>query len=181
MTAADTQTQTTLWTIDPNHSTVEFSAKHMMFATVKGRFGSVSGTIDFDPANPTAGSVNVEIDAASVDTRVADRDKHLRSADFFDVENFPKLTFRSTRIEQKDDEFIVYGDLTIRDVTREVALETEFQGVGKSPWGQEVAGFEAKTKINRTDFGLTWNTALESGGVLVGDEIKINIYVEALR
>lgn len=182
MTAADTQTKTTTWTIDPTHSTVEFSVKHMMFTTVKGRFGDVTGTIDFDPANPTAASVNAEIDVASIDTRSADRDNHLRSADFFDVERFPKMTFRSTRVEPKgDNKFTVYGELTIRDVTREVALDAEFQGSGKNPWGQEVAGFEASTTIDRTDFGLTWNAALETGGVLVSNEVKINLYIEATR
>jgi polyisoprenoid-binding protein YceI len=172
----------TTWTIDPVHSHVEFAVKHLMISTVKGRFADVEGTVVIDEGNPANSRVEVQIAAASVDTREAQRDAHLRSADFFDAETHPYLTFASTRVEPKGDgEFTVYGDLTIRGVTRPVALEGEFLGTNKSPFGTTVAGFSAKTKLNRKDFGLNWNAALETGGVLVGDEIKISLEVEAVQ
>jgi polyisoprenoid-binding protein YceI len=171
-----------VWTIDPSHSLVEFGVKHMMFTTVKGRFTGVSGTITLDEENLADSQVDVTIDAASVDTRDEKRDAHLRSADFFDVEQFPTITFVSTRVEPKgDDDLTVYGDLTIHGVTRPVALAATFNGRGVNPWGAEVAGYTATTRVNRKDFGLTWNVGLEAGGVLVGDEIKIAIEVEAAR
>lgn len=171
-----------VWQIDPAHTGVEFAVKHMMISTVKGRFGEVSGTITLDEADLSGSSVEVEIDAASIDTRQPDRDAHLRSADFFDVEKFPKLTFRSRRIEVAGgDRFRVIGDLKIRDVTREVVLDATYEGRGKDPWGNEKAGFTAQTSIDRRDFGLTWNAALETGGILVGNEIKINLEVQAAR
>ena len=172
----------TTWKIDANHSLVEFSVRHMMITTVKGRFAEVEGSVEYDEANPTNSSVDVQIPVASIDTRSADRDAHLRSADFFDAENHPYLTFVSRRIEPRgEDEFTAYGDLTIRGVTREVALEGEFAGTGQSPYGFRVAGFSARTKINRRDYGLTWKAALETGGVLVGDEVKISLEVEAIQ
>lgn len=170
------------WTIDASHTLVEFAVKHMMIATVKGRFGEVSGKIVLDEASLENSSVEVEIDAASIDTRNADRDAHLRSADFFDVETHPKLTFRSRRVElEGEGRFRVIGDLTIRGTTREVVLEVEDQGRGKDPWGGERAAFSARTEIDRTDFGLTWNAALETGGVLVSDRVRISLEVEAVR
>jgi polyisoprenoid-binding protein YceI len=174
----DTATTTT-WTIDPSHSVVEFSVKHMVFATAKGRFSDVSGTITLDNENIANSSVNVEIGAASIDTRDAKRDEHLRSADFFDVETFPTLTFTSTKVEPKGDDLRVEGDLTIHGVTRPVVLDAEFNGQGANPWGQQVISYSAQTKINRKDFGLNWNAALESGGVLVSDEVKISLELEA--
>lgn len=181
-TVSTKETGRSTWTIDASHTLVEFAVKHMMIATVKGRFGEVSGTIVLDEASLENSSVEVEIDAASIDTRNADRDAHLRSADFFDVENHPKLTFRSRRIEpQGGGVFRVVGDLTIRGTTREVVLEVEDQGRGKDPWGGERAAFSARTEIDRTDFGLTWNAALETGGVLVSDRVRISIEVEAVR
>lgn len=174
----DTATTTT-WTIDPAHSVVEFAVKHMVFATAKGRFSEFSGTITLDRENVANSSVNVEIGAASIDTRDAKRDEHLKSADFFDAENFPTLTFTSTKVESKGDDLHVEGDLTIRGVTRPVVLEAEFNGQGVNPWGQQVISYSASTKINRKDFGLNWNAALESGGVLVSDDVKINIEIEA--
>src|SRR5439155_4499724 len=170
----------TTWKIDPVHSHVEFAVKHLMISTVKGRFADVEGTIVVDEANPANSRVEVKIATAGVDTREPQRDAHLRSADFFDAERHPYLTFASTRVEpQGDGEFTIYGDLTIRGVTRPVALEGEFLGTNKSPYGFQVAGFSAKTKLNRKDYGLNWNAALETGGVLVGDEVKISIEIEA--
>jgi polyisoprenoid-binding protein YceI len=183
MTTATTQTQTaaSTWTFDPAHTLVEFSAKHMMFTTVKGRFTSLSGTVVDVADDPTRSSVEVDIDAASITTGDPQRDAHLKSADFLDVQNFPTLTFKSRHIEGSRERFRVIGDLTIRGITREVTLEAEFQGSGTNPWGKTVAGFTASTEINRKDFGLTWNVALETGGVLVSDRIKITLEVEAIR
>lgn len=176
----DTATATTVWTIDPTHSSVEFSVKHMMFATAKGRFSDVKGTITLDNENVANSSVEVEIGAASVDTRDAKRDEHLKSADFFDVESHPTLTFTSTRVEPAGgSDLKVTGDLSMHGVTKEVVLDTEFNGQGTNPWGQGVISYTAHTKINRKDFGLNWNAALESGGVLVGEDVKIAIEIEA--
>jgi polyisoprenoid-binding protein YceI len=171
---------TTTWAIDPSHSLVEFGVKHMMFATVKGRFTGVRGTINLDEADLSRSSVRVEIDAASIDTRDERRDAHLRSGDFFDAETYPVLTFKSTRVEPAGpDRLKVTGDLTIRGVTRQVTLDATINGRGVTPWGNEVAGYSAETQINRKDYGLNWNAALESGGVLVGDTVKIALEVEA--
>lgn len=181
LTPTQTTTRTT-WALDPTHTHIEFSAKHMMVTTVKGHFRAFEGVIYADEANPGASSVEVTIDAASLTTNMDQRDTHLRSADFLDVEKYPKLTFKSKRVEYfGPSTFKVIGDLTIRDVTREVTLDAEFSGKQKSPWGTENAGFSATTKIDRRDWGLTWNTALESGGWLVGNEIKISIEVEAIK
>lgn len=170
------------WNIDASHSNVEFSVKHLMVTTVRGRFTAFSGTINFDPANPAAGSVDVTIEANSITTGTVDRDNHLRSADFFDVENHPHLTFKSTHVEVTGENSAkISGDLTIRGVTHPVILDVEFNGTNKDPWGQTKAAFEATTKINREDFGLTWNQALETGGVLVGKEIKISLDVQAVQ
>ena len=177
--------QATTWTIDKAHSEVEFGVKHMIFTTVKGRFREFDATIKLDEANPNDSSVNVTIDAASIDTAVADRDNHLRSADFFDADAHPQLTFRSTRIEgasfREGEEFKVYGDLTVRGTTREIELKATFEGRGKDPWGQEKAAFTAEGKIDRHDFGLTWNQALEAGGVLVGRDIKLTINAQFVQ
>jgi polyisoprenoid-binding protein YceI len=181
MSITETSTGTTTWTIDPAHTSVEFSLKHLMISTVRGRFGAVTGTIVLDEANPLASSVTAEIDVTSIDTRQEQRDAHLRSADFFDVETFPSIRFTSTRIERDGEHFDVYGDLTIRDVTREVVLHTSDEGRGGDPWGGQRAGFSATTKIDRRDFGLTWNQALETGGVVVGNDIKITLEVEAVK
>lgn len=170
------------WQIDPAHTGVEFAVKHMMISTVKGRFADVSGTITLDEADLSGSSVEVEIDVASIDTRQGDRDAHLRSADFFDVENYPKLTFRSRRVEvEGGGRFRIVGDLTIRDQTREVVLEGTDEGRATDPWGNQKAGFTARTTIDRRDYGLTWNSALETGGVLVGNEIKISLEVQAAK
>ena len=170
------------WQIDSAHSHVAFSARHMMIAKVRGRFENFSGTIDFNENNPAASTVNVEIDTASINTREEQRDNHLRSPDFLDVENHPKLTFQSKRVEQAGSESgILIGDLTIRGVTKEVALDVEYAGQAKSPWGTTSAGFSGSTTINRKDWGLEWNQALETGGVLVGDKVRIDIELELVR
>jgi polyisoprenoid-binding protein YceI len=168
------------WAIDPAHSVVELAVKHMMFSTVKGRFANVAGTIVLDEANLSASSVSAEIDAASIDTGESQRDGHLRSADFLDVENFPTITFRSTGVVPRGgSRFVLVGDLTIRGVTQEVSLEAELVGKGTDPWGGQRAGFAATTAINRKEFGLAWNQALETGGVLVSDQVKISLEIQA--
>lgn len=170
------------WTIDPTHSHVEFGIRHLMISTVKGRFTDVKGTVKSDDSDPAQGEVDITIGVASIDTREAQRDAHLRSADFFDAERFPSITFRSRRIENAGkDGFRLVGDLTIHGVAREVALDVASEGRVKDPWGNERAGFTATTKIKRSEFGLTWNQALETGGVLVGDDVKISIDVELVR
>jgi len=154
----------------------------MMISNVRGRFENFTGTVEFDPTNPANSSVDVQIEANSINTREAQRDNHLRSADFFDVEKYPYLTFKSKKVEVIDDSHgRIIGDLTIRNVTREVVLDTDFNGKSQSPWGFSSAGFSATTKINRKDWDLTWNVALETGGVLVSDEIKINIEIEIIE
>lgn len=170
------------WVIEPTHTLVEFTVRHMMIANVKGRFSGVEGELVGDPNDLTDATINVSIDVATVDTRVADRDNHLRSADFFDVEKHPKMTFKSTKITRTGDgEYTVTGDLTIRGVTRPIDLQVKFEGAGKDPWGNQRAGFSATGKLNRKDFGLTWNTVLETGGMLVGDEVKIHIEAELVK
>jgi polyisoprenoid-binding protein YceI len=186
MTTPTTQSQTTTtWTIDAAHTLVEFSAKHMMITTVKGRFADINGVITIDESNPGASSVEAEIATASIDTRSEQRDQHLRSGDFLDVEQYPQISFRSRRIEGAQAEagstFRVVGDLTIHGVTREVTLDTTFEGQGRDPWGGERVSFSAITKIDRRDFGLTWNAALETGGVLVSNVITIAIEAQAVR
>ena len=171
------------WNIDPSHSAAHFQVRHMMVATVRGRFGAVQGAVRADPRGLAATVVEAEIDAASIDTRDAKRDEHLRSADFFDVANHPQITFRSTRIEEaRGGGYRVTGDLTIRGTTRQVVLDVEaLQGPLKNPWGQTVIGATATTKIDRKAFGLQWNVALEAGGFLVGDEVKIQLDVELAK
>jgi polyisoprenoid-binding protein YceI len=178
-TTASADTRTT-WTIDPSHSTVEFVAKHMMITTVKGRFAELEGTIVADEANIGDSTVEVTMQAASLDTRSEQRDAHLRSPDFLDVETYPTVTFRSTRIEGTKDEFELTGDLTIRGVTRPITLDVTFVGEGKDPWGGTRASFSARGKFDRRDFGLTWNVALETGGILVSNEVKINIEAQVV-
>ncbi|HEX6939030.1 MAG TPA: YceI family protein [Longimicrobiales bacterium] len=176
---------TTTWRIDPAHSSVEFSVKHLMFTTVRGRFKKLEGTIVVDEEHTENSSVEVEIDASSIDTGEPDRDAHLRSADFLDVETHPTIAFRSKRVEgahaKPGDRFRVIGDLTIRDTTMEVALDATFEGVGQDPWGGERAGFSATTEIDRRDWGLRWNQALETGGVLVGNNVRIEIEAQVVK
>jgi polyisoprenoid-binding protein YceI len=180
MTDTQTATATSVWTIDASHSQVEFSVKHMMFSTVKGSFETFSGTITHDQQNPANSSVQVEIDASSISTRDEKRDGHLRSADFFDVESYPTITFVSTSVEPKRDDLRITGDLTMHGVTRQVVLDAEYNGRGMSPFGMEVISYSASAKLNRGDFGLNWNAALETGGVLVSDQIRIALEIEAV-
>jgi polyisoprenoid-binding protein YceI len=171
------------WQIDPAHSHVEFAVRHLMISTVKGAFGDVRGTVWVDENDGRAALVDITIQVASIDTRQEQRDAHLRSPDFFDAERFPAITFRSRSVEgnHHDSKFRLAGDLTIRDVTREMVLDVVSEGRLTDPWGAERAGFSAHGRIDRTDFGLTWNQALEAGGVVVGNEVKISIEVELLR
>lgn len=170
------------WHIDPSHSAIFFTARHMMVAKVRGRFEQYNGTIAFDADEPTITTVRVEIDAASLNTEDEQRDNHLRSADFLDVTNYPVLTFESKRVERKDKTHgRLIGDLTIRGMTREVALDVEYHGQYQDPWGGLRAGFSGSTTINRKDWGLTWNVALEAGGFLVSDKVGIEIELELVR
>lgn len=170
------------WQIDPAHTQVLFSARHMMITTVRGEFKGFEGTVEFNEENPVETTVNIEIDVASISTREEQRDGHLKSPDFFNVEQFPKIVFKSTSVEVTGDNTAkLTGDLTIKDITKPVTLDVVYHGQGQSPWGQTVAGFEAKGVLNRTDWGLTWNQALETGGVLVSEEIKIELEVELIK
>lgn len=170
------------WNIDAAHSHVEFAIRHLMIATVKGRFTEVKGVVKSDDSDPATGEVDIVIDVASIDTREPQRDAHLRSADFFDAEKFPTITFKSRGVRQvKGSRFKLVGDLTIKGVTREVVLDVNSEGRAKDPWGGERAGFTATGSIARSDFGLTWNQALEAGGVLVGDDVKISIDAELVK
>lgn len=170
------------WQVDPAHTLVEFSVKHLMITTVKGRFRDVSGGITLDVSNPAASSASVVIDAASISTGEDRRDAHLRSADFFEVERFPTLRFESTRVVGDiNGRFTLIGNLTIRDVTREVSLEAMNEGRATDPWGNEKMAFSATGTINRLDFGLKWNAALETGGITVGHDVKLHIEAQLVR
>jgi len=182
MTAAvETRTQDAVqtWNLDAAHSNVEFAVKHLMIANVKGRFGDVAGTLKTDAEDPTNVSLDVTLGVASIDTRQEQRDAHLRSADFFDAESWPTIRFvgKSTKGDTAG-EFKLIGDLTIRDTTREVVLDVTNEGSTTDPWGNSRVGFSARGKIDRRAFGLTWNQALEAGGFVVGDEIRISIDAE---
>ena len=170
------------WTIDGAHAEVGFAVKHLMISTVRGRFGAVEGSVTVDATQPLNSVVDVTIDVASIDTRQEMRDNHLRSADFFDVANHPTMRFVSKRVEgDVRKKFRVVGDLTIRGVTREVIVDATNEGSTKDPWGNDRVGISASAKLNRADFNLTWNQALETGGVVVGDEVKLSIDVELIR
>lgn len=170
------------WKIDPSHSQVQFTVRHMMISNVRGRFEEFAGTVDFDGQDPATLNIDVQIQANSINTRDAQRDGHLKSADFLSVEEYPYLTFKSTGVEKLGgNDLKIQGDLTIRGVTRPVTLEAEYAGVMTSPWGTVSAGFSAHTKINRKDFGLVWNQTLETGGILVGEDVKIDIELELIK
>lgn len=184
MDTSQTTEGTTTWKLDPAHSQAEFVVKHMMITKVRGRFATVSGTLEVDEENPSQSRVEVEIEASSIDSRQEDRDTHLRSADFLDVENHPTLTFRSKRVEglklEPGAEFKVVGDLTIRDTTKEVTLDAVYEGRGQDPWGGQRLGFSADTVVDRREYGLEWNQALETGGFLVGNDVKIHLEAQAV-
>jgi polyisoprenoid-binding protein YceI len=170
------------WDFDLTHSSINFWVRHLMVSKVHGRFTKWSGQLEFDEASPGGSRVEVQIDASSIDTKDAQRDGHLRSADFLDVEKHPNITFRSTGVESAGEKrYRVKGDLTIRGITRPVALDAEYAGRVKDPWGGERAGFTAKASIDRKDFGLTWNQTLDAGGVVVGDKVEIDIEIEAVK
>lgn len=170
------------WKIDSAHSRVAFSVRHMMISNAHGQFNKVDGTVEFDEGQPTRSTVDVRIEAASIDTRDEKRDGHLRSPDFFDAAQYPYLTFKSRRVEVVDDSHgKIYGDLTIKGLTREVVLNVEYSGQAKAPYGITSAGFTATTRINRKDWGLNWNVALETGGMLVGDAVNISIELEIMK
>ena len=174
----------TNWKIDPAHSQAEFAIRHLMISTVKGRFGVVNGTVVTDESDLAKSKIEASIDVSSIHTHEPQRDAHLKSADFFNAEKYPTIDFRGTRITDvasDKSEFKLIGDLSIHGVTREVSLQVTSEGRGKDPWGGERAGFSAHTRIKRSEFGLTWNQALETGGFVVGDEVKITIDVELVK
>jgi polyisoprenoid-binding protein YceI len=173
---------TSNWNIDATHSGVSFSVRHMVVSKVQGRFAKYAGAVTVDDADLTRSTVDATIDASSIDTGAPQRDTHLRSPDFLDVEKFPELRFRSKRVEKlAEARYRLVGDLTIRDTTREVSVDVEYGGRATDPWGNQRIGFIATTAIDRRDFGLGWNQALEAGGVLVGDRIDIEIEVQAVK
>lgn len=180
--SAPSTTAVSTWAIDGSHSVAEFSVKHMMVSTVKGRFGTFDGSIQWNQADPAASSVNVLVDVSTISTNDEKRDAHLRSGDFFDTESFPQATFRSTSIEPvSDSEWKIAGDLTIRDQTHPVVLITEFEGQLLDPYGLQRAGFEARTEISRKQFGLEWNALLETGGAVVSDKVKLTFHIQATQ
>lgn len=169
--------------IDPTHSTLEFNAKHAMVTTVRGRFSDFTGTLYLDGANPENSRAEVRINVDSLDTRSAQRDEHLRSSDFFELATFPDITFTSTRAAKGkgDTQYVMWGDLTIRGVTREVQLDIEFTGHAVDPWGKTRVGFEATARVNRKDWGLNWNVALEAGGILVSEKVNLVLDIAAVK
>lgn len=172
---------TQTWEIDSSHSGVHFTVRHLVVAKVRGQFARWSGRVRVEDGDLARATVEVAIDASSIETGVEDRDRHLRSADFLEVETFPEITFKGKTTDKRGEVLSVTGELTIHGVTREVVLEVEYAGETKDPWGNQRMGFSARTAIDRKDFGLTWNQALEAGGVLVGDRIAIEIEVEAVK
>ncbi len=170
------------WKIDPAHSEIQLSVRHMMISRVRGRFEEFSGEVDFNEENPAASSVDVTINASSISTRDAGRDGHLKSADFLNAEEYPALRFVSKRVEVVNEKKgRIYGELTIRDISREVVLDAEYPGQAKSPWGTTSAGFSATTSFDRKEWGLGWNQALETGGILVGDKVDVSIELELVK
>ena len=173
---------TSKWNLDPSHSEIGFKVKHMMFTNVSGKFNAFEATVTNEDDNFETSKISFSADVASIDTNSTDRDNHLRSADFFEVEKFPKLTFVSTGVKKTGEgSYVVSGDFTIKDVTKTIDLDVEYSGLMKDPWGNTRTGFVITGKINRKDFGLTWNAALETGGVLVGEEVKFNIDVQLVK
>jgi polyisoprenoid-binding protein YceI len=178
----ETPAKTTTWTADPMHSIAEFAVKHLVVATVKGRFRDLEATLHIDETSPENSWVEAKMAVASVDTNVEARDNDLRSDNFFSADKFPYITFKSTQVERTDEaRFKLVGDLIIRDVTKEVVLDGEYEGQIDDPYGNRRAGFTATTQISRKDFGMRWNQALETGGVAVGDNVKITLHIEAVR
>lgn len=179
MITAQTQKKL-LYTLDQSHSTVEFVVRHLMISKVRGRFAKFEGQLELAPDSDVPQAITASVDAASIDTREEQRDAHLRSADFFEIEAYPALSFQSTRVEGSAQDFRVYGKLTIHGVTKDVVLDGSFEGRGSDPWGGQRIGYTAHTTINRKDFGLVWNAALETGGVVVSDEVRIELNMQAV-
>jgi len=176
------KTATGTWTLDKSHSNVDFQVKHLVISTVRGHFRDFDATLHIDEDEPENSSVTASIDVASIDTNEPNRDAHLRSDDFFNADDFPKITFESTRVERLDGtDFRLTGNLTIRDITRPVVLDGEYGGRIEDPWGNERIAFKAHTEISREAFNVRWNQLLEAGGVAVSDRVKISLYVEAVR
>ncbi|WP_328396059.1 YceI family protein [Streptomyces sp. NBC_00390] len=170
------------YTIDPAHSSIGFTVRHAMVTNVRGSFGSHEGTLSLDGADPSRSTAAIDVDIASIDTGIADRDGHLRSGDFFDAEKFPRMSFRSTGAEQLGgDKYRITGDLTIKDVTRPLTIDLDFNGSATDAYGNERVGFEGGTEILRSDWGLTWNAALEAGGVMVSDKVKLTFDISAIK
>jgi polyisoprenoid-binding protein YceI len=170
------------WNVDATHSSIDFTIKHMMIAKVKGSFNSFEAQIEADPEDLTTANVQFSIDLSSIDTRNADRDNHLRTGDFFDIEQYPKMTFQSTSITKKGEgEYNVTGNVSLHGVTRPESFTVSFEGAGKDPWGNEKVGFSGNGSLKRSDYGLTYNAALETGGFLIGDEVKVSIEIEAAK
>jgi polyisoprenoid-binding protein YceI len=181
MTTAQ-KTKTAAWTVDKTHSNVDFRVKHLVVSTVRGHFREFDATLELDEEQPENSRVTATIDVASIDTNAEDRDNHLRSDDFFNAEQYPKITFESRRIQRLGErDFKLTGNLTIRDVTQEVELDGEFEGRVRDPWGGERVAFSASTEISRKEFNVRWNQALEAGGMVVSDTVKINLYIEAVQ
>jgi polyisoprenoid-binding protein YceI len=172
----------TTWALDPTHSEVSFKVKHMMFTNVSGNFKTFNATVETEELDFSTASISFEAEIASINTNNTDRDNHLKSADFFDAEKFPKLTFVATKIVANgENNFAIHGNLTLKEVTKEVALDVNYSGMMKDPWGNAKVGFSIEGKINRKDFGLNWNAALETGGVLVGEEVKLAAEVQFVK
>ena len=172
----------TTWTVDPSHSSLNFAVRHIMISKVRGRFGAFTGQAVYDDATNAWKSAEATVEVASIDTREEKRDAHLRSADFFDVQKFPSITFKTSGVEARgDDKFLVRGLLTIHGVTKEIALDTEITGTGKDPWGGDRTAFSARGSISRKDFGMVWNQALEAGGIAVGDKVEIEIEAQVVK
>jgi polyisoprenoid-binding protein YceI len=170
------------WAIDPTHSEIGFKVKHMMFTNVSGKFNTFTATIENEDNQFETSTIHFEAEINSIDTNNADRDNHLKSADFFDAEKFPKLSFKSSTVKKiSENEFEIEGELTVKDVTKTITLATEYSGLMLDPWGNTKAGLSIAGKINRKEFGLTWNAALETGGVLVGEEVKLFVEVQLLK
>jgi polyisoprenoid-binding protein YceI len=168
------------WSVDPTHTTIAFVARHMMLSKVRGTFGEFTADVTIGD-DPLQSSVTAEVQMASIDTGNPDRDGHLRTNDFFAIDEFPTMTLRSTGVEPDGDDYVLHTELTVRGVTRPVDFALEFGGIGQDPWGNTRAGFEASATINRKDFGIEWNTALETGGVLVGDKVQIELDVQIVQ
>ena len=172
----------TTWTVDASHSSLNFAVRHIMISKVRGRFGAFTGQAVYDDAAKAWKSAEATIQVASIDTREEKRDAHLKSADFFDAEKFPTITFKTSGVEARgDDKFLVRGLLTIHGVTKEIALDTEITGSGKDPWGGDRTAFSARGSISRKDFGMVWNQALEAGGIAVGDKVEIEMEVQVVK